>query len=342
MHHVRELATWQKGGHIFPIQVEISPTNICNHHCVFCAYDYIDRKDKHYLNFDILSDTICQLHNLGTKSLFYSGEGEPLIYKQLPDIIEYASNLNFSQAINTNGVLLTEEKIKRIIPHLDWIRISINGADKETYANVHRCKESDYLSVLKNIKHMCKVRDENHLKIVIGIQMVDVNQSIKYIDDFIIKIREYGVSYFAIKRFNQHPDIAKKDVVDKINIFNNLKKYSTDKFDVVIRDNINNKSINENKRKYKQCFGMKFFAEITSDGNVYSCGPHLGNKLFSYGNINNKQFREIWSKENIDVKFNEIMDTINIDKDCMPNCRLHNVNNFLWQLYNKPQHINFI
>lgn len=339
MYHIPELLSWFNNDHVYPIQLEISPTNQCNHHCQFCAYDYISRKEKRFLAFEALKRAFVELRSLGTKSVFYSGEGEPLLHPELSDFIEVASDLGFSQAINTNATLLDRRRIHKILPHLEWIRVSVNGPTEESYSRVHHCVPSDFRKVLGNLEAMAGYASQKGLATVIGVQMVYIGQCIHGIDSFVAHLRDIGVHYLAIKGFNQHPKISSHQFTNENEKITNLKQYETGEFRVVLRDNFSNETP---PRIYKQCYGMDFYAEITSNGDVYSCGPHLGDKEFCYGNITKSSIRELWSPANRSLVHRRIAQLGNLDNICMPNCRLHEINNFLWNLKQVPEHINFI
>lgn len=339
MHHVHALRAWSEGRAVYPLQVEISPTNICNHKCVFCAYDYISKKQKRFLDMALLEKSIRELKELGTKSLFYSGEGEPLLHKGLAALVEKAALLGFSQALNTNGVLMDGQRRERILPVLDWIRISLNAATAEEYATVHRCSAADFERVLFNIESMAALASQKQMTVTIGVQMVYMGQATQGLHALVTRLRNCGVHYFSLKCFNQHPNIPLRqfDVPDEE--LSSLQELATPEFHVALRTNIEKHSV---KRQYTRCHGMNFYAEIISNGDVYSCGPHLGNALFCYGNIAQRSFKELWSADNRAAMQTRVDSLGNLDTLCMPYCRLHEINNFLWSLKHAPSHINFI
>ena len=39
--HPKRVSEWLEKGKCFPLQVEIGPTNKCNHRCKFCSLDWI-------------------------------------------------------------------------------------------------------------------------------------------------------------------------------------------------------------------------------------------------------------------------------------------------------------
>ena len=85
-------------------------------------------------------------------------------------------------------------------------------------------------------------------------------------------------------------------------------------------------------RSYKECIGSQFQPCIGADGNVYVCTNHRGHKRFSYGNLYEKKFSEIWNDIN---KKSEVMNIINYEEKfskCTDLCKPHESNKLLWKL----------
>jgi MoaA/NifB/PqqE/SkfB family radical SAM enzyme len=93
---------------IYPIYIEISPVGACNHRCTFCAVDYIGYQNIRWES-DILKTRLSEMSKKGVKSVMFAGEGEPLLHKELDDIIEHCVNIDIDSSIATNLVFLNEK-----------------------------------------------------------------------------------------------------------------------------------------------------------------------------------------------------------------------------------------
>ncbi|MDD5067760.1 MAG: radical SAM protein, partial [bacterium] len=74
---------------------------------------------------------------------------------------------------------------------------------------------------------------------------------------------------------------------------------------------------------------------------VYACGPHLGDAKFCYGNVYEKSFRQRWNGKKRKDILSYVENTMPADT-CMKNCRLDEINRYLWDLKHPSSHVNFI
>lgn len=348
-HHVDELVRWRNGETVYPLLVEISPTDTCNHGCLFCAYDYIDgrssqpaaKKDNiNFLDADRLKVIIDELRVLGTKSLFYSGEGEPLLHKRLPEVIAFAGDLGFDQALNTNGTALGDATIASILPWMSWVRFSINGVNAADYAMNHRTRPEQFELVLRNIEAAAEFKARNGLDVALGVQSVYMGQRPEEIYELAARSKEIGASYFSLKQFNLHPanPYAQSEPPTRED-FQRVTDLGDEMFQSHVRLPFGDPAP---VRSYKSCLALPFFAEIVANGEVYACGPHLGEEAFGYGSIYDMDFKTMWSAGNRKKVEDHVSNIEDLDHVCMPNCRLNDVNKFLWNLAHPPAHTNFI
>jgi MoaA/NifB/PqqE/SkfB family radical SAM enzyme len=64
------------------------------------------------------------------KAVILSGGGEPLVYPQIKELIEYLYVRNLDIGLITNGVLLKEKLDRKTLEKLSWVRVSINSLDQ--------------------------------------------------------------------------------------------------------------------------------------------------------------------------------------------------------------------
>ncbi len=344
MYHVSRVNNWLKGKNIFPIYLEISTSGSCNHRCIYCALDFMEYQPR-FLKTDILKKRISEMARLGVKSIMYAGEGEPLLHKDIAEIINHTKSSGVDAGLTTNGVLLNKELVDRSLASLSWVKVSINGATKETYKKIHQNRADDLDKVIKNMSYAVKSRNMNGCKCVLGMQLLLLPENSKEVKALAALARGIGLDYLVVKPYSQHPFSKttkyKNIKYDKyFKLADELKAFNTNKFNVVFRANTM-KKWDERIRNYKHCYALPFWSYIDAGGNVWGCSIYLGKKEFFYGNIYKNNFKDIFNslKRSRTIKMASQKFCV---KDCRVNCRMDEVNRYLWNLKHPLEHVNFI
>lgn len=344
IYHVDLVGRWLKGEDVYPIYMEISPAGACNHRCIFCAFDYLAYKPQ-LIDKAALLRTISELSGLGIKSIMFAGEGEPLLHPDMAEIILHTKEAGIDVALATNAVLLDKNKAKECLSALTWVRVSLNAGTKEKYAAIHGCNPQDFDKVMSNLTELVKLKKDNGYATTIGAQLILLPDNQEDLILLASLLKKIGLDYLTVKPYIQHPmsNVKNhKDLSDKelANLNVQLQKIATDIFKVVFRSHCMAK-LKREKREYRKCYGLSFFTEIVSNGDVYACGPYLGDKEFCYGNIYHNTFSAIWAGENRRAIMKKMETDFNVNQ-CMKNCRMDEVNKYLWALKNPSPHVNFI
>jgi wyosine [tRNA(Phe)-imidazoG37] synthetase (radical SAM superfamily) len=158
------------------------------------------------LDADVVIQNFKELKGKGTKSVVFAGEGEPLLNKSTPRMINELKSIGIDVAMSTNAVLLTKEKSQECLSALTWIRISLNACDSDTYNKIHNTvNKNEYETVIKNIEDAVTFKRRNSLDTTIGVQLVLIRDNCKGLVDLAKMLREIGVDYFTVKPYSKHP-----------------------------------------------------------------------------------------------------------------------------------------
>jgi len=344
MYHVKRVSDWLDGKTIYPIYIEISPSGTCNHRCKFCAFDFMGYKSR-FLDKEILSERITEMGNLGVKSIMYAGEGEPLLHKDIINIILLTKNAGIDVALTTNGVLLTKEIIDKTLSSITWIKVSIDAGTKETHSKIHGTIINDFNRIIENLRYAVKVRNDNNYKTTIGAQFLLLNENYHEIELLTQILKDIGIDYLLIKPYSQHllsNNTSYKDIKydNYMHLADTLEKFNNNKFNVIFRKETMEKW-DEGQHKYKQCLALPFWSYIDAEGNVCGCFNYLGNEKFHYGNINKNTIEEIWTGEKRKLSLQWVNSELNTSQ-CRVNCRMNKINEYLWNLKHPIEHVNFI
>ncbi len=117
----------------------------CNLRCIFCPF--WRTKKGHALGSEEICDLIRQASDMG--AFMYNVWGtEPLLRKDLPELLAYAKENSMQVSLITNGTLL-EERLDEISPYLDYLVVSVDGIG-ETYRKIRGVDA--YEKVVQGIK----------------------------------------------------------------------------------------------------------------------------------------------------------------------------------------------
>ena len=344
MFHPHRLSAWLNGEKIFPLYLEISTSGACNHRCTFCLMDHMGYHSR-YPDTPLLKERLTELASLGIGSIMFGGEGEPLLNRDFAGIVAHGRSAGIDIALTTNGVLMTPQLSARIVPLMSWIKISLNAGTAETYAAVHRTKPQDFHTVVANITAAASLIEQQSAPCVLGVQSVLLPENAAEMESLAAICRDAGARYLVIKPHAQHYNSITRmyetlDYAPYLHLAERLEKMSTDRFKVIFRTHTFNK-LSRTERGYGRCLGLPFWSYIDSGGTVWGCSDYLGDERFLYGNINEETFREIWLGEHRQRSLDFIAKELDPEK-CSLNCRMDEVNFYLWELTHPSEHVNFI
>jgi radical SAM protein with 4Fe4S-binding SPASM domain len=293
----------------------------------------------------ILNKRLVEMGKLGLKSIMYAGEGEPFLHKSIIGIINQTKAAGIDVAITTNGVLFGKKIVDSCLENISWVKVSINAGKPDTYSKIHRTNSSDFDKVIKNLEYAQKVKQGKGYSCALGMQLILLPENEKEVVGLAKIARSIGVDYLVVKPYSQHPSSITKRYKDiryakYTSLAEKLKGLNTDNFNVVFRIHAMNKW-DQAARKYKHCLAIPFWAYIDSDGNVWGCSIFLNDRRFLYGNIYKDPMRDIFNSKSRDRLLDFTANRLNTD-ECRVNCRMDEINRYLWELNHPPEHVNFI
>lgn len=300
-----------------PITMDIEPTTGCNFRCTMCQVSSPDFKTKN-LDFDIFKKIINE--NKQLLKIKLQGMGEPLINNKFFEMIDYATKYGIVSEITTNGSLLNNNNINKLInANLSRITISIDGATSETFEKI-RIK-SNFQTVISNCKNLVINYKKKIIRPEISAWCVVQNNNVHEFEKIYELCKEIGFDKLTYQfylsgwgkdewnKINHKKRVEIASLKDRINILKS--KASKDGIDINIFD--------ENLLSFsKQCVWPWESNYISKTGDVVPCCIIGDEKVESFGNINQKSFQMIWNSE----KYKKFRDQIKNNKvpDYCKNC----------------------
>lgn len=261
-----------------PISVGIEVSSYCNIKCSYCAHGLKEKNfPQQFMSFDIFQKAIdsLTLFDDRLKNVVFALGGEPLMNRQLPEMIKYTKEKDVSDKVTvfTNAILLSEKYSRKLIDAgLDILRVSIQGLSSERYLELCGVR-LDYNTIVDQIRTFYEYRNKVNSACHIFIKIVD--QSFNTPEDEVKFYKDFGdicdqISVETIVPMRLEVDYDDMSVSKKYN----LVKQEIEKSDV--------------------CSQPFYSMYVRANGNVTPCCIVDANKLV-IGNIEQENLYEIWN-----------------------------------------------
>lgn len=342
--HSNRVAAWMRGERIVPITIDMALTRSCPYKCIYC-YSQLQENERKSLSWEVLGRFLKDAADMGVKAISLVSDGESTCHKDWTDFIVAGKFRGIDMAIGTNGILITETDLEKVLPYLTYIRFNISAAIPELYSKIHGCDIQCYDKVINVIQKSVGIKKRDNLSVTIGMQMVLLPEYLYQAVDLAILGGKLGVDYFVIKHCSDDEkrtlgvDYSKYWEME--DILKTAESYSTDRYQVSVKWS---KIMGGNNRNYVHCYGPPFIMQLSGSGLVAPCGMLFNDRYKKYhiGNIADTSFQELWKGE----RYWEVMRMLSWSHDsrtmCGSLCLQHKVNEYLNQIKKGMQHINFI
>lgn len=134
-----------------PFLVVFNLTRRCNSICPMCSIWKTPSKIKDELNLEEIEAIFKELKSYGVKHVFLQG-GEPLLRKDIIQIIEMLIDLGLNPTLITNGLLLNDKIANKIAELKCNVSISLDSLDEKRYMKI---RGVDKLPLLLDIIQNC-------------------------------------------------------------------------------------------------------------------------------------------------------------------------------------------
>ena len=185
----------------FPASIMLEVTNHCNLRCITCAreYDFGHAMAKGFMPIDNLKRVVDEAYPY-VDSIGLTGLGETLLYKQLPEALDYirSKSQGIITFVSINAHLPKSVEIATsLADKLDTIQISMDGIG-EVYEQVRLRGDFEFFE--KNVKEI--VAGSQGKRADIMFNFVAVKENYHQMAEIVEYAHELGVKYVNITPFN--------------------------------------------------------------------------------------------------------------------------------------------
>jgi len=277
----------------------IEVTSRCNARCEHCGSSCGEKIPKDEIETEYLKKTLKEVADAydASEILLNITGGEPLLRKDLFDIMQYAVDLGFRWGMTTNGMLINEKIAKKIKEtKMDTISISIDGL-KDTHEKFRKVPGS-FDKILEGIKLLQK----NKYIQVIQVTTVANKKNINELEDLYKLMLDIGIKDWRVVNCDPigrakkndgillEPDdfrylfkfIKEKNDEGKISVTYGCSHYLGVELEHTIRP------------FYFNCLTGLSVASILSNGDIFVCPNVERRPELIQGNIRKDSFVDVW------------------------------------------------
>jgi len=252
-----------------PFSIQAEASQICNIKCNYCMQSFIVQKHKQQMKLSTFKTLCLRAKEFDTKlkQFNFAGWGEPLINRELPDMINHLweGNVTENIAIITNGLLLTPGLSLRLVDAgTDHVRISLQGMTSEKYCEISG-KGIDFTALVDQIRFLYKHKRDCQISVKIADIALAAGEEELFYETF--ESITDGMYVESIRpMFDQNKQDGKM-----------ISKYGKEHSPVIA------------------CPQPFFMMSVTATGDILPCCSYYDPTKF--GNIRGTSLRKVWESE---------------------------------------------
>lgn len=275
-----------------PSVMYLELTYCCTCKCGFCLRWKVGPKmAKNELTTTEIKKLLSDAYKIGTRYVGFTG-GEPFLREDIFELGNYARKIGLNVNVASNGTLINEGNIEKIVETFDSVTISMDGVDKQTHDQIRGVK-GVYDKAMKTLDLFIK------WKFPTAVNMVITEKNYNQIDDYIgffeskkipiqlTPVHDYETSFLKVKKELKEIDINNfkkiwSNLSEKYDFLNNFfYRYVPDFFVSPARL----------LKKYT-CFAGSAMFFVNPFGDVFPCEFNR----ISMGNVKKESLIKIWSR----------------------------------------------
>lgn len=301
----------------YPHIITFEAAAACNVRCSFCyIYKMPLVSERKFLPLATFQKVVEETeHFLQEISLHW--RGEPLLNKELPDMVLFASEHGIRSNFSSNGQLLTEDLARAMVCNrLNCITICLDGMTQEVYG-LHRCG-GDMNRLIENINTLVHVRSTAHSRYPrVQLQMIVTKKNQHQIEEFRTAARKLGVdSAHLMSLFVDRTadDAFVRSIDDEFFVGSDIEGLS--------RYFVDEKGEPRLYGSDMQCPQDAKYPVVSADGRLVGCCYDIFLK-HAFGNCEKDSFMSLWERPDYENFRRQCMmpRKLEICKNCIPGNR---------------------
>ncbi|MFH1575612.1 MAG: radical SAM protein [Candidatus Nealsonbacteria bacterium] len=280
----------------YPAILMMEPTNFCNLNCPLCPTGNKSlKREKGFMPLNAFKKTIDELGDY-LLNLTLWNYGEPMLNKNIYEMIEYAKRKNIFIRLSTNGHFFdNKENIRRLIlSKLDDLIIALDGASQETLSQYR--VGANFETIINGIRTIVQEKKKLGSRLpFIELQFIIMRHNEHEVEKIKRIAKEIGVDKLTLKTTTLEIENSKEEL-EKMKQFlpvnEKYRRYAKSEKELKVK-----KTVKDN------CLRLWLSSVINWNGDVAPC-CYDAEGVFTFGNAFEKSFKEIWVNDKY-MKFRE-------------------------------------
>lgn len=180
-----------------PSHIQMEHTSYCNAECIMCGHAIYGNRGARHISQQMI-DRIQSLMP-ACELMVLHGYGEPLLTKNLEQLLELYRKYGVEVTMNTNLSWLPRELLDCLVPVTRHLRISCDAVTKEIYEGIRPGLNFDRF--LENIDRLKTAAPGIELMM----ETVIMRQNVEQIPQMVRFAWEHGFSQISLNRLGSHP-----------------------------------------------------------------------------------------------------------------------------------------
>lgn len=314
----------------------INPTKFCNLKCQHCWVDPPYKSKLNGLNGEMSMEELVKIvdkaKTLGLSSIKLTG-GEPLLRKDIGELMDYCFNSGVEIMMESNGTLITKDMAKMLKKYnVNHISISMDSFQEELHDNFRGVKGA-YKSTIKGINNL--VEQGIHPQVIMSMYRENLENFVEFME-LGKKLKVGSIKLNIIGDMGRGGDLKKDNkiptVAELLKFYENFREWRKNyPFMLIFDIPIAFRHLEEIKGPGVSICSIKNIMGVLPTGEVSICGIGFVDKSIIFGNLKDDvdSMDEIWKtndvlksiREDIPGKLEGICGICALKGKCLGACR---------------------
>jgi len=330
LRHLDRFHAWDQGQTPGPVTLEVDLSNRCVLGCQSCHMAHTHSRGPWtgklrtlgMAPMGDLADTavtmrwLAEAKEAGVQAIVWSGGGEPTTHPDWLPILARAHTLGFQQGMYTLGGLLTQATALEAAHYLEWVVVSLDCADADTYAKEKAVPPTRFHAACHGIRYLASAN-----ACTVGVSYLLHRDNWQRMGAMYQLSKDLGATYTTFRPTIEVRQDAPGTLIGQRGwVFSDAQQelaYYATLPDVELDPTRFTQWAAWAGHGYPTCYGIRLNATVTPNGHVWVCVNRRGVPDSSIGDLTTQSFGEVWAKHPGHWM---------VDAQCRAMCRLHPIN----------------